>query len=184
VVEAAGGIPQMISTFPDSNNGAPNWSRDGQYIYFYSAHENGPYQLWKVALKGGPPVRVTAQGGVYAMESEDQRFVYYAKFERPGIWKMPIGGGGETHVLNKPDRVDWSLWALAPGGIYFVNQDVPPNGRIEHFDFATGQSTPILKLEKPNPRFGGLALSPDGKSLLFAQSEIQESHVMLVKNFR
>ena len=79
VVEVGGGIPRVVSTFPQGNNGAPNWSRDGQYIYFYSAHENGRYQLWKVALKGGPPVRVTTQGGVFAVESEDQRFVYYAK---------------------------------------------------------------------------------------------------------
>jgi Tol biopolymer transport system component len=89
VVEAAGGIPRVVSTFPAGNNGAPNWSRDGQYIYFYSAHENGPYQLWKVALKGGSPVRVTTDGGVYAMESADQRFVYYAKF--PNLSSLEFG---------------------------------------------------------------------------------------------
>ena len=184
VVEAAGGIPRVISTFPQGNKGAPNWSRDGQYIYFYSAHENGPYQLWKVALNGGPPVRVTTQGGVYAQESTDQRFVYYAKFEQDGIFKMPLGGGVETRVLNKPLALGWSLWTLAPEGIYFVNWNVPPNGRIEYFDFATGQSTPILNLEKASPVYGGLTLSPDGKSLLFAQTELDEAHVMLVKNFR
>jgi len=183
VVEAAGGIPRVVSTFPDCNNGAPNWSRDGQYIYFYSAHESGPYQLWKVALKGGPPLRVTTQGGVYAVESADQRFLYYAKFEQDGIFKMPLGGGVETRVLNKPAAGEWSLWTLARGGIYFVNRNVPPNGRIEYFDFATGQSTPILSLEKPSPDYGGLTLSPDGKSLLFAQPELKESYVMLVKNF-
>jgi Tol biopolymer transport system component/DNA-binding winged helix-turn-helix (wHTH) protein len=184
VVEAAGGIPRVISTFSDGNNGAPNWSRDGQYIYFYSAHENGPYQLWKVALKGGPPVRVTTQGGVYAVESEDQRSLYYAKFEQDGIFKMPLGGGVETQVLNKPGAGDWCLWTLTPGGIYFVNRNAPPNGRIEYFEFATGQSTPILSLEKASPQFGGLTLSPDGKSLLYGQSELDESYVMLVKNFR
>jgi Tol biopolymer transport system component len=184
VVEAAGGIPRVVSTFPAGNNGAPNWSRDGQYIYFYSAHENGPYQLWKVALKGGSPVRVTTDGGVYAMESADQRFVYYAKFEQPGIWKMSLAGGGETRVFNQPDATEWCLWTLAPSGIYFVNRHVAPNGRIEYFDFATRQSTVILTLGKPNPFFGGLAMSSDGKSLLFAQNELNESYVVLVKNFR
>lgn len=183
VVEADGSIPRLVSTFPQGNNGAPNWSRDGQYIYFYSAHENGPYQLWKVALKGGPPVRVTTQGGVYAMESADQRFVYYAKFEQGGIFRMPLHGGAETRVLNKSGTSEWCLWSLAPGGIYFVNRSLPANSKIEYFDFATGQSTTLLNL-KTSPLFGGLTLSPDGKSLLFGQSELDESYVMLVKNFR
>jgi len=191
VVEAAGGIPRLVSTFTEGNNGAPNWSRDSQSIYFYSSHESGPYQLWKVPFNGGPPVRVTTKGGVYAVESADQRFLYYTKFEQSGIWKMPLGGGVETRVLdqpsdleNRPSKVHWCFWTLAPGGIYFLNPNVPPNGRIEFFDFATRQSTPILTLDKPTSLLGGLALSPDGKSLLFGQNELNESYVMLVKNFR
>ena len=111
--------------------------------------------------------------------------------EQSGIWKMPLGGGVETRVLdqpsdpgNRPPKVHWFFWALARGGIYFLNPNVPPNGRIEFFDFATRQSTPILTLDKPTSLFGGLALSPDGKSLLFGQNELDEPYVMLVKNFR
>jgi hypothetical protein len=75
-------------------------------------------------------------------------------------------------VLNQLDPGEWSLWTLAPGGIYLMNQHVPPNGTIEYFDFATGQSTTVLTLDKPGPLFGGLALSPDGKSLLFGKNEL------------
>jgi hypothetical protein len=50
---------------------------------------------------------------------------------------------------------------------YFANQSFPPNGRIEYFDFAHGQITPILALDKSTSVFGGLAVSPDGKSLIF-----------------
>ncbi len=55
--------------------------------------------------------------------------------------------------------------------------------RIDYFDFATGQSTQVLALEKPFAGIGGLALSPDGKSLLFGQSERFDSYIMLLKNF-
>jgi len=184
VVELPGGTPRVVSTFPGANNGAPNWSRDGQWIYFYSAHEMRPYQLWKVPFQGGPPVRVTTNGGVYAVESMDQQFAYYAKFEQAGIWKMSLRGGPETRVLDQPGATNWCFWALAPGGIYFLDQDVPPNGRIEFLDFATRQSTPILTLDKPASLYGCLALSSDGKSLLFGQNELNESYVMLMKNFR
>ena len=51
-------------------------SRDGEWIYFYSDRERGAFQLWKVPVKGGTPVRVTTDGGVYATESDDRRFLY------------------------------------------------------------------------------------------------------------
>lgn len=181
LLEVAGGTPRLLPTFLDANNGAVNWSRDGQWIYFYSAHERGPLQLWKLPFQGGAPVRVTKNGGVYAIESYDRRFVYYAKFRQPGLWKMPLEGGEETRVLDQP--TGWNNWALSPTGIYFLNDGVKPNGRIEFFDFATRRTIPLFTLEKPIEEFGGPALSPDGKSLLFSQAEVDESHVMLIKNF-
>jgi Tol biopolymer transport system component/DNA-binding winged helix-turn-helix (wHTH) protein len=182
VVEVPDGTPQILATFPGVNNGAPNWSRDGEWIYFYSSHDPGAYQLWKMPSKGGPPVRVTTNGGVYAIESMDRRFLYYAKFAEPGIWKKSLESGQDSRL---PINIGWwSAWDVARGGIYFVNTDFPPNGRIEFFDFAQGHSTPIFAFEKPFPLNGGLAMSPDGKSLLFGQSEIAESDIMVMKNFR
>ncbi len=182
VVEVPGGRPRLVPTFPGADNGAPNWSRDGQWIYFYSNHERGPFQLWKVPFKGGSPVKVTRNGGVYAIESDDGRFLYYSKLEQPGIWKMPLDGGEETRVLDQPGP--WFNWALARTGIYFLNFGNTPNGRIEFFDFATRETTPIFSLEKPASRFGGLAVSPDGRSLLYGQNEFKDSYIMLVKNFQ
>jgi len=107
-----------VPTFSGADSGAPNWSRDGQWIYFWSDHEGRPLQLWKVPFKGGPPVRVTKNGGLYAIESEDERFLYYAKFEQPGIWKMSIAGADETRVLDQ--SIAWFNWALTRDGIYFL----------------------------------------------------------------
>lgn len=184
VVEVPSGQPRLVATFPGADNGAPNWSRDGQWIYFYSAHESGPFQLWKAPVKGGSAVRVTKNGGVYAIESDDGRFLYYAKFEQPGLWKMPLEGGEETQVLDQPLGQYWFNWGLIRKGIYFLNLSAKPNGRIEFFDFATRKTTSIFSLEKPPPSIAGLAVSPDGKSLLFGQSEFDDSNIMLVKNFR
>ena len=184
VVEVPGGQPRLVPSFPGADNGAPNWSRDGQWIYFYSAHEKGPFQLWKVPFKGGSPVRVTRNGGVYAIESDDGRFLYYSKFEQPGIWKIPLNGGEEIRVLDQPTGYAWYSWGLTRTGIYFLNRSGPPNGRIEFFDFATRNTAPIFSLEKPASAFGGLAVSPDGRSLLYGQIEVDDSSIMLVKNFR
>jgi Tol biopolymer transport system component len=182
VLEYPGGTPRVLPTFPGANNGVPHWSRDGQWIYFYSTHEKGTYQLWKIPFQGGTPIRVkTGEGGIYVSESPDGRFLYYSKWGEVGLWRMPLEGGQETRVLEHIGVWDWTL---APEGIYFLNYAFEPYGRLEFFDFATRSTTPILALEKPVPQFGGLTLSPDGKSLLFGQNEIDESYIMLVKNFR
>jgi Tol biopolymer transport system component len=182
VVELPDGIPRMLSTFPGANNGCPNWSRDGEWIYFCSDHDPGAHQLWKMPRNGGSPIRVTTKGGVYGIESRDGRFLYYAKFGETEVWKRSLDSGEESRL---PINVGyWASWDLAPGGIYFLNPDFRPNGRIEFFDFANGQSTPIFALDKPFPFFAGLALSPDGKSLLFGQNELNEAYIMVMKNFR
>jgi eukaryotic-like serine/threonine-protein kinase len=176
-----GGTPQELPTFPGANNGVPRWSRDGQWIYFYSTHEEGNYQLWKIAFNGGTPIRVkTGDGGIYVNESSDRRFLYYSKWEVDGVWRMPLEGGQESQVL--PNVHHWD-WALAHDGIYFVNSSANPYGRIEFFDFVTRTTTPIFTLDRPSPHFASLTLSPDSKSLLFGQNEIDEADVMLVKNF-
>jgi Tol biopolymer transport system component/DNA-binding winged helix-turn-helix (wHTH) protein len=182
VRELPDGTPHILTTFRDTNNGAPNWSRDGKWIYFYSGHDGGGYQLWKIPMNGGSPVRVTTNGGVYGIESKDGRFLYYAKFSECGIWKKSLESGEETRL---PINVcNWYEWDLTRDGIYFENPNFSPNGRIEYFDFAHGQTTPILALDMRASLFGGLALSPDGKSLLFGQRELNESYIMVMKNFR
>jgi Tol biopolymer transport system component len=184
VLEVPGGRPRLVRTFPGADNGAPSWSRDGQWIYFYSKHERGPLQLWKVPLKGGSPVQVTRDGGVYAIGSDDGHFLYYSKLEHPGIWRMALKGGEETRILDQPAGFAWFDWALAHTGIYFVNQSAEPNERIEFFDFVSRTTTPIFPLQKQVLRLFGLALSPDGSALLYSKPEVLDSSIMLAKNFR
>jgi len=178
VLDIPDGRPRRLLTFPNADNGAPNWSNDGRWIYFYSSHEKGPLQLWKVPLQGGSPVRVTKNGGIYATESEDGRFLYYSK-GRPGIWKMPLSGGEEERVFDQP--VAWFNWALTPRGIYFVNEADAQRATIEFFDFSLRNSTLIRVIEKPGV---GLALAPHGESLLYSRPESEDYEIMLVKNFR
>jgi Tol biopolymer transport system component/DNA-binding winged helix-turn-helix (wHTH) protein len=181
VVDVPAGRPRLLPTFPKSDNGAPNWSHDGKWIYFYSSHENGPFQLWKVPFQGGTPLRVTKNGGVYAIESEDGRSIYYSKLEQPGVWKMPLNGTEEERVLDQPEGYNWFNWALSPTGLYFLNPTGLDKGKIEFFDFATRKRIPIGDVEKSTH---GLALAPDGHSLLYSRTESEDYDIMLVKNFR
>jgi sugar lactone lactonase YvrE len=127
---------------------------------------------------------VTTNGGVFGVESGDGRFFYFAKFEEAGIWRMPLNGGAEEiRVLDQPrGGTDWGFWVLIQNGIYFVARGADSKDSIEFLDFASGKKVRIFTLDgRPND---GLAVSPDEKSILFAQVKLSESQVVLVKNFR
>ena len=184
VAEVGGGQPRLVSTFPDADNGGPSWSRDGQWLYFYSDRQHGRFQIYKTRVSGGPPIQVTTNGGVFGVESGDGRFFYFAKFEEPGIWRIPLNGDAEEiRVLDQPGGgTDWGVWALVNNGIYFIAPAAESKDSIEFFNFASEKKVPIFTLD--GRRSDGLAVSPDEKSILFAQEKLWESQIVLVKNFR
>jgi Tol biopolymer transport system component/DNA-binding winged helix-turn-helix (wHTH) protein len=162
----------------------PSWSSDGAWIYFASAR-GGAWQVWKVPAGGGQPVQVTRNGGSEAFESRDGKYVYYSKNEGAGIWRIPVNGGEETQVT---DQGTMSHWALLDRGICFVNL-MGKRPAIEFFDFANRHVATVAVLPKDAVPAGGwgfpaIAVSPDGRSVLYVQAERTESHIQLVENFR
>lgn len=182
MVEVPGGMPHLLRTIPGADNLSPAWSRDGRWLYFASKRGSEAFQIWKIPAQGGPPTRLTKNGGISPAESVDGRFLYYCKYEHGGIWRMPVGGGPEDKVLSDIDGGGWPNWALSRDGIYFLMFGKLPDASIEFLDFASGKTFPLWKLEK-EPGWG-LSLSSDGKSLVYLQNEFAESDIMLVKNFR
>jgi Tol biopolymer transport system component len=182
VLDVPGGTPRLLTTNPGADNLAPSWSRDGHWIYFSSKQGKAPFQLWKVPAKGGNPVQITKTGGVNAAESADGRFLYFVKYELGGLWRMPLEGGPESLVLDKSIAPWWFNWSLSPTGIYFLDCNKDSSSFVDFFEFASQKITPILALNHPTR--WGLPLSPDGKSLLFVESDYEESSIMIVKNFR
>jgi Tol biopolymer transport system component/DNA-binding winged helix-turn-helix (wHTH) protein len=180
LMDVPGGSPRLLPTLPGSDNGGPSWSRDGKWIYFCSDKGGGPLQLWKVPYEGGVPIRVTSNGGVFATESVDRRFVYYSKWNAPGVWEMPMEGGPESRILDQPDGTDWSDWGVTSRGIYFVDSHAKP-ATINFFEFATGKQFPVFV--PPQQPGVGLAASRNGDYILYSEVDLAESSIVLVKNF-
>jgi eukaryotic-like serine/threonine-protein kinase len=181
VVSVEGGKPRRL-TEDSSDEVRPSWSRDGQSIYFGS-NRTGDWQVWKAPAEGGKAVQVTRQVGREAFESFDGNFVYYTKgFGISGIWKVPVTGGDETRVL---DEALQGFWALLDNGIYFVNPKTTPHPTIDFFNFATGRISQVAAIEKELQLTSpSLAVSPDGRWLLYAEVDYFENDIMLVENFR
>ena len=128
-------------------------------------------------------MQVTRRGGWEALESLDGKFLFYCKAHgSTEIWKVGISGGEESLFLK---NVAYRYWAVAKQGIYFI-ADADRVPCVKFIDFAKWQVTPIVRLEKKLATGGsrGLALSPDGHSLLCTLVEQDSSDIMLVENFR
>src|SRR5262249_14928681 len=119
--------------------------------------------------------------GLVAFESTDGKFVYYTKSEEgtEGLWRMPVGGGEEAQVLDRV--IALRCFTVTDLGIYFLTKS-NSDFLLQFFNFATRKTETIAKLERPS--MGSLTVSPDGKTILYAQLDQLGSDLMLVENFR
>jgi Tol biopolymer transport system component len=186
VVGSAGGPPRRVVTGVVGDNMHPAWSRDGRSIYFTGVVGQAP-AIFKVASQGGPTVQITKPGAFVPHLSPDGRRVYYLRdLNRGEIWSDSADGGDERPVPGAPPRAPrWSMhWLVSASGIYLLEGD-PPRPGIHFLDFATGQLTRVTDIDgRPEAWVGGLALSPDGRSLLYTQTDDIASDIMLIEGFR
>jgi Tol biopolymer transport system component/DNA-binding winged helix-turn-helix (wHTH) protein len=179
VINAGGGKPKRMTTDP-ANDGNPSWSRDGRWIYFDS-YRTGEQQVWKIPEAGGDAIQVTREGGFAPLESPDGKFIYYTKgLVDTSVWRLPVEGGQPTKVL---ERLSIYLnLAIVDEGIYFVPQQVTAlAASIEFLDFTTNHTKRIASFGKFLSN--GLALSPDGRWILYVQDELGSAELRLVENF-
>ena len=180
-IDANGGKPRRLTEDP-ADDLAPSWSQDSTTVYF-SSNRTGVWEVWQIPATGGRAAQVTYRGGYNAFESPDGRYLYYAKKGEPGLWRYGIASSeDETPVLGALESFDWGNWALTERGIYFIRREaVGPTIRFYSFD--TGRSAPIATLESV-PEQPSLAVSPDGRTLLYTHIDRNESDILLVEDFQ
>lgn len=184
VMDSHGNLPHQLTRGPSSDV-VPSWSRDGGWIYFAS-DRTGAWQVWKIAHSGGSEVQVTRHGGFAPVESPDGKYLYYAKgLTLPGLWRVPVAGGEEVEIIGSLEPGYWGYWAVTKGGIYFLETAKGTNPGFVFFDLATHHTKRLFNLENPPAREApGLAVSPDGRSILYSQIDSLSRDITLVDNFR
>jgi Tol biopolymer transport system component len=132
---------------------------------------------------GGEAVQITRNSGDTPQESPDGKFLYYMKGwpQAVSVWRALVDGNQEAKVLDSVHSE--GQWAVRNEGIYFFRTpDKMGRSDICFDEFATGQIRKVLTIERPVDNH--IAVSPDGGTILYPQSDESGSVLMLVENFR
>jgi Tol biopolymer transport system component len=165
------------------------WTPDGTSIVFCS-NRSGDQQLWRVPVGGGPIVQVTHEGGFAPKLSPDGKFFYYLRSRSAGgLRRIPVSGGAEEELI--PSVRDRN-WAVTQGGIYVFQMGSGATGfygtnrpaELLFYDFRTKRlnRTGFTTLRRIGNN--GIAISPDGKRLVFPQLDEFGSNINIVEHFR
>jgi Tol biopolymer transport system component/DNA-binding winged helix-turn-helix (wHTH) protein len=181
LVDISERVPRkLVTTSVDTTT--PSWSHDGNWIYFRS-HESIGHKLYRCPASGGEKVLISADpDSIGPLESSDGHEVYFAQRELNAmLMKVSLEHSNSEPLANGLLRLsNWSLWAIAAGGIYFVPADSPMS--VNYFDFTTKEIREVFKVDKNFD--DGLSVSPDGQWLLYSQLDEEDSDIMLVDHFR
>jgi Tol biopolymer transport system component/DNA-binding winged helix-turn-helix (wHTH) protein len=179
----ADGGPVKPLTSDAFNNIRPSWSLDDRWIYFGS-DRTGVWQIWKISSAGGTPVRVTDGGGMEPIVSRDGRHIFYAKqVPTEGIWRVPAEGGEEIKIVERGRELSFDV---ADTGIFIMDTSAKPQATIEMFNFASRQLVPVAWLPAGvrlsiSPY---LAVTPDGRSMLYIRYDLCMSDIEMLPGFR
>jgi len=123
--------------------------------FTFSALDRENTDIYKIPLEGGAakPIAKAATLIGNLQESEDRRWLYYAKGDEGAEIRVVSSDGGEDHaVTGMPTLGGMTDWALGTEGIFFLDRGAAP-ATIKRFDLRTKKIRQIATLLN-HRRFG------------------------------
>ena len=166
-----------------STDVVPSWSRDGRWIYFASDRSgewqsvedvfgrrtrrasDAPWRIWRIRIDSTEvPVlhKRRDRSGNMAYSDDGRRRDRSHRLSGSRVLGL-LGHSRERHLLPRYDS----------------------KTRIVFFDFTTHRATRVFDLEsRPAREATGMAVSPDGGTILYTQLDALSRDIILVENFR
>ncbi len=170
VMPASGGTPRRV-TFDDRLMSGLAWTPDSKELVFSSNRGGASWGLWRVAVGGGNPERLSI-GSEYAympaISLKGNRLIYASGLWNENIWRFPVGPG---HRLGKPERLIYSTCQeegpqYSPDGKRVAFQSTR-SGSFEIWR-ADADGTNLAQLTSfGGPLTGTPRWSPDGRQIVF-----------------
>ena len=182
-IDAGGGPPRQI-TKDAGDQAAPTWSVDGQWVYF-SARRGSESNIWRVRPTGGRPEQVTRTGsGSLAYETFDgANLLYQPRNGAMPLLLMPLSGGAPRQLV---DCARPAAFATVGRAVFYVACEPGLNPSLHTIDMLSGEDRILGRLEHfpPNSWNVNLAVSPDGKTILYRGMVRLGGDLLMIENFR
>jgi Tol biopolymer transport system component/DNA-binding winged helix-turn-helix (wHTH) protein len=161
------------------NLAMPSWSQDCQWLLASDGHEN----LYRVSTQGGPATRISDKGSWFSVVQAGKLFFNVKEANRISIWSKSIDGAAEEPLERMPHLDAAESWTATSRGIYYTVSTASP-ASINFYDFSTRKARRLFTLPQSPMSGGGMSVSPDGRWLLYAQTDDAQSDLMLAEHFR
>jgi Tol biopolymer transport system component len=177
IVDTLERVPRRVQT-SQANLALPAWTADCRFLLASDGRET----LYRVSADGGDARRFTMQRSYQAALAGERVVFNVAGPNGMALWSMPFAGGREAPLPGMPRLAYADSWAASDRAIYFTDTSQLPVA-VRRYDLASGAIETLGTLPNvPTPLGGlGLAVSPDGKSLLYTHTEDTQSDLVVVR---
>jgi Tol biopolymer transport system component len=170
--------PVRVPLPPDSHQ--VSWSHDGQWIYYEAVA-----QVWKAHADGQQQQKLSTDwGSEDPEESADGKEVFF-RHDR-SIWRVPSDGGKAEEIIIPERETRWSAFQTAAAGLYYLELDREERSLAARFyDLSSKKSRELLRLPVTDPAdISTMAVSPDGRYVLYPTVDRAATTLVLTENFR
>jgi len=171
-------LPRVVKTNV-SNLAVPAWSEDCKWLLASDGH----HSLYRVPAGGGPATPISDKGSWFSVVSNGR--IYFNMKESKGVslWSEAVSGGGSEPLKAMPTLDAGESWTATQHGIYYTLSNSKP-ATVNFYDFATRTVRRVANLpQRPTPG-EGLSVSPDGRWLLYTQTDDAQGDIMLANHFQ
>jgi len=161
------------------NLALPIWSGDCQWLFASDGHED----LYRISSRGRHATRISDKGSWFSLVKNGSVFFDVIDGAKLAIWSQPVNGSEPRPLTGMPDLNADDSWTATEHGIYYTSL-ITKTSTVNYYDFATRTIHRICTLPQSPTQGGGLAVSPDGRWLLFTQTDDAQSDIMIARHFQ
>jgi Tol biopolymer transport system component len=171
-------VPRQVSS-DIQNLALPTWSGDCQWLFASDGHEN----LYRIPSGGGHAIRISNKGSWFSLVRNGSVFFDVIGSTGLEIWSQPVNGGAAEPLQGMPKLNADESWAATEHGIYYTSSSIRTSS-VNYYDFVTRTTRHLCTLPQSPTQGGGMSVSPDGRWLLFAQTDDAQSDIMIARHFQ
>jgi Tol biopolymer transport system component/DNA-binding winged helix-turn-helix (wHTH) protein len=174
VVDTLERVPRRVQT-TQANLALPTWSADCRFLLASDGRES----LYLVPAEGGEARRFTMHRSYQAAVLGERAIFNVAGPDEVTLWSKPLAGGQEERLPGMPRLTYADGWAATRGSIYFTDTSRTPVV-VRRYAIDAARIETVATLPNVPTALGGLglAVSSDGKSLLYTHTEDTQSDLV------